>query len=146
MTTLFTIGYEGVGLENWIEILKDNEISLVIDVREKPISRKKGFSKRSLCNALKENDIKYIHMGILGSPGEIRSELHNTHNYPSFFRKYLSYLCKQSGAIKALLDKASRQKGTCLMCFEKDPLKCHRSILTEYLLTNYPNDIKVEHL
>lgn len=145
MTSLFTIGYEGVGIENWVEILKQNGISLVIDVREKPISRKKGFSKTILCDILTNNDINYLHMGILGSPPDLRSELHATQNYPSFFGKYLGYLRKQSGALKIVISKVNKDT-TCLMCFEKDPLKCHRSVIADYLLAKYPGDVRVEHL
>lgn len=146
MTSLFTIGYEGIGVEDFIETLKQHGITLVIDVREKPLSRKKGFSKNSLSSILNINNIKYIHMGTLGSPSSIRDELHETNNYPLFFRKYLSHLIGQSGTLKALISKANSQKGTCLLCFEKDPLKCHRNVITDYLQAMYPDEVKVEHL
>ena len=145
MTTLFTIGYEGVGIDSWINILKQNRISLVVDVREKPISRKKGFSKKNLYDVLNSNNINYLHIGTLGSPSDLRSDLHATQNYPAFFGKYLCYLRKQSDVLKTIIGKASRNS-TCLMCFEKDPLKCHRSVITDYLTSIYPNDVKVEHL
>ncbi len=146
MTTLFTIGYEGVDIENWVKILKQHGITLVIDVREKPISRKKGFSKQTLNCILKDNGINYLHMGILGSPADIRNELHETSNYPLFFKKYLGYLYKQPGAINYIVQKANNQKCTCLMCFEKDPLKCHRSVITDFVLAKYPYEVEVEHL
>jgi uncharacterized protein (DUF488 family) len=145
MTTFFTIGYEGVEIGNWINKLKDNGVSLIIDVREKPISRKRGFSKKSLNYFLQDNGISYIHLSDLGSPTEIRNELYETNNYPLFFKKYLSHLCKQVDALSLIVEKSINKK-TCLMCFERDPLKCHRSVITDYLLARYPEEMQVKHL
>lgn len=45
VNVVYTIGYEGIDLEQFIDIIKKNHIDTIIDVRKNPVSRKKGFSK-----------------------------------------------------------------------------------------------------
>ncbi len=69
---LFTIGYEGRDIDEFVSLLKDNGITRLIDVREIPFSRKKGFSKSRLNERLQNENIDYVHIKALGSPSEIR--------------------------------------------------------------------------
>jgi len=146
MTTFFTIGYEGTSFEDWINTIIAKGISLVIDVREKPISRKKGFSKKILAALLKSHNIDYVHIGCLGSPSNLRNNLYETHNYGEFHKKYLNHLIKEKDAVDLLLKIASKNKNACLMCFEKNPAFCHRSAIADYISANYPDKVKVEHI
>ena len=68
MTVLATIGYEGAALADFIATLKAARVSLVLDIREAPISRRPGFSKRVLGAALEETGIAYLHLRGLGNP------------------------------------------------------------------------------
>ena len=68
MTTLCTIGYENVGLGDFIASLKNAKVALIVDVRELPNSRRAGFSKNILANGLAENGIGYRHIKALGTP------------------------------------------------------------------------------
>lgn len=146
MTTFFTIGYEGTSFEDWINTITAKDIKLIIDVREKPLSRKKGFSKNILASLLRSYNIDYIHIGCLGSPSSLRDYLYETHNYGEFHKRYLSHLIKEQDAIKQLLGIANNKQNACLMCYEKNPAFCHRSTITDYISTNYPNNVKVEHI
>ena len=69
---LYTIGYEGRDIDEFVSLLKDNRITRLIDVREIPFSRKKGFSKSRLNERLQNENIDYVHIKALGSPSEIR--------------------------------------------------------------------------
>jgi uncharacterized protein (DUF488 family) len=69
---LFTVGYEGLMLEAFIQRLQSNSIQTLVDVRELPLSRKRGFSKRALAEALALQGITYLHMPALGCPKPIR--------------------------------------------------------------------------
>ena len=72
---LFTVGYEGASIETFIANLRANKVKCVLDVREAPLSRKRGFSKTQLGRALNDADIRYIHLRELGTPKSVRDEL-----------------------------------------------------------------------
>ena len=137
MCTIYTTGYEGESITQFIQKLHDNEINCVVDVREIPISRKKGFSKNAIALALKENGIGYVHMKALGSPKGIRDELHATHDYSVFFQKYRCYVVNQLDQIVEVLHIAKRAR-TCLLCFEKDCKTCHRSVIADIMVNEMP--------
>ena len=128
-TTLHSIGYETMDPEKFIEKLKRNNINLLIDVREKAISRKRGFSKTILKTALAEASIEYIHMKELGSPSKDRKNLHENNNWAEFSRKYYQYLEGKKDSLVEVCKKA-KEKKSCLMCFEREYTKCHRSLIT----------------
>ena len=83
--SLLTLGYEGYTVEGFIDKLKENKIDVVVDVREIPLSHKKGFSKTPLSENMTINNIKYCHFKELGSPKIIRKKLNNDRDYTSFF-------------------------------------------------------------
>jgi len=124
MKKLFTIGYEGAALDDFMRTLKTAKIDVLLDVRELPISRRKGFSKTALGSALTEAGICYRHEKQLGSPKTIRHQLREDGNYPRFFRKFDRHLIEQSALLETL---AEELKGNvALMCYEKDHEECHR--------------------
>lgn len=71
--TIRTIGYEGSTIEHFIAALRHAEIDVLIDVRELPLSRKKGFSKNQLAEILAKADIEYVHLRGLGDPKDGRN-------------------------------------------------------------------------
>ena len=124
MKKLFTIGYEGAALDDFMHALKMAKINVLLDVRELPISRRKGFSKTALGDALTEAGITYRHEKQLGSPKLIRHRLREDGNYPRFFREFDQHLNKQLTLLKTL---AAVLKGNvALMCYEKNHEECHR--------------------
>ncbi len=130
--SLFTTGYEGENIHDFILKLLTNKISVVIDIREIPLSRKKGFSKNALKTILNENEIHYIHYKQLGSPKKIRHKLHEDRDYESFFNEYRSYISGQLSVLDELKETIN-SGNACLLCFEKDHKTCHRSIVAEEL-------------
>lgn len=137
MCYVYTTGYEGLDIQQFIDKLADNGIEHIVDVREIPISRKKGFSKTAISEALAENGIDYTHMKELGSPKEIRNELRQTHNYEDFMQKYRCYVVGQLDSIVKIW-KYAKAKRVCLLCFEKDCATCHRSVIGDILQTEMP--------
>lgn len=131
MKKLFTIGYEGAALSNFMLALKGAGIDILLDVRELPISRRKGFSKTALGSALNEAGILYRHEKKLGSPKVIRHQLREDGNYPRFFREFDRHLASQSVLLEVL---ATELKGNvALMCYEKDHEECHRHMVADAL-------------
>lgn len=124
MEKLFTIGYEGTALEDFIRTLKEARVDILLDVRELPISRRKGFSKKALSSALTEAGIRYLHEKRLGSPKSIRHQLREDGNYRVFFCEFNHHLTEQSALLESL---AVELKGNVvLMCYEKNHKECHR--------------------
>lgn len=64
--TLYTVGYEGLNIEQFLLMLDKYDIEKIIDIRECPISRKAGFSKNALKNVLAANGFDYTHLAALG--------------------------------------------------------------------------------
>jgi len=125
----FTIGYEGRTVENFISKLKSKGIKQLVDVRERPISRKKGFSKKQLEQNLSDADIKYIHMPKLGSPTDLRCEYKEGGSEISFFRKYAEYVEHNEMDQVKLLEEYVSVEPTAIMCFENLYCHCHRKVL-----------------
>ena len=132
MSDLFTIGYESTELQLFIDCLKENCITVLIDVRDLPISRKRGFSKKSLSEALAQAGINYEHWRQLGAPREIRHELRQTKNWDKYARAYSQVLDVQKSALVDLAVRTNSDR-LCLMCFERDYKECHRSLVAERL-------------
>ena len=133
--TVYTIGYEGKKLEEFISILKANNIKGLVDVRELPLSRKNGFSKSVLSEALEAEGIVYRHYPQLGSPRELRHKLWNEGDYESFFKDYSKWLSSPSAKTYiGDVEGQSHIRTTAIMCFEKDVDKCHRSIIKKKLI------------
>ncbi|RJQ48630.1 MAG: DUF488 domain-containing protein [Gammaproteobacteria bacterium] len=131
MKKLYTIGYEGTALDDFMHVLKAAKIDVLLDVRELAISRRKGFSKAALGGALAEAGIRYRHEKQLGSPRTIRHQLREDGNYPRFFCEFDRHLIEQSALLETL---AEELKGNvALMCYEKDHKECHRRSVADAL-------------
>ena len=130
---LFTIGYEGRTIEQFINMLIKNDVKLVCDVRKNPISRKFGFSKNKLKSLLKVMNIDYYHIPELGIPSEKRTSLCSKHDYDKLFLEYSKSIDEKRiyiNRVYSLLDKNLR---IALMCYEQDSEMCHRHIIRDYM-------------
>ncbi|OGG11455.1 hypothetical protein A2Z00_05760 [Candidatus Gottesmanbacteria bacterium RBG_13_45_10] len=140
MPHLFLTGYEQETIEEFINKLKINHITTVIDIREIPLSRKNGFSKNRLAPILNANGIKYYHLPQFGSPSEIRNDLKSGRSdYLEFFKKYRKYIQGERSAFKDLFEIINNNGKTTLLCYEKDSDLCHRSILANEILKRDKN-------
>lgn len=129
---LFTIGYEGRPIEEFIELLSSRGITAIIDVRENPYSRNRQYSRRSLEAALAEAGIEYIHLKSLGSPKYLRDRLKQDHDYESFNQAYNDYLNTQIDTLSELYNLLTVNT-ICLICLEHNPAHCHRHLIAERL-------------
>ena len=98
MTELMTIGYEGLTTRDFIDLLSRCRVSMIVDIRELPISRKPGFAKASLAAILEKNGIKYQHVSELGCPREIRHEYRDDGNWGRYSRRFKAYLEHSRGS------------------------------------------------
>lgn len=124
--TLFTFGYEGVTIDAFIARLNVAQVRTVVDVRELPLSRKKGFSKTSFCVALAAHGIAYLHTPALGCPKPIRDQYKADANWRIYTREFLKYVKTQDASVRDLV-KISKATTACLVCYEADFSTCHRT-------------------
>jgi uncharacterized protein (DUF488 family) len=134
-TKLFTIGYQELSLEVFLGILKSERIDLLVDIRELPLSRKEGFSKAPLKATLEANGISYSHFRELGAPERLRCELRAGGSWEAFGAGYRAHLKNRRKALRKLTLPLKGCR-VCLLCFEEDPLLCHRSVVAQALLTD----------
>ncbi len=128
---LATVGYEGVSVEEFICELKKADVKILIDVRERAQSRRRGFSKTRLSENLNEAGIEYLHFRELGDPKEGRDAARSG-DYREFRRIYRNVLKRKVAQIAmAEIIEIIEGKHTCLMCYERDETTCHRKIITD---------------
>jgi uncharacterized protein (DUF488 family) len=131
LSALTTIGYEGASLPAFLAALKAAGVTLLLDIRELPISRRKGFSKTPLSQALAAAGIHYQHERALGAPRRVRHRLRADGDLKRYFADFREYLATQ----EALLDQLARTLSgrVALLCFERNAAECHRSVVVASL-------------
>lgn len=134
---LIGVGYEGRTVEAVISQLRETGVAIVVDVRLTPLSRKPGFSKRALAEALQSSGIEYRHLPALGNPRWNRAGFseRSTPDGDRARRRYTEVL-GEADAREALDEIASlTQSGrVALLCFEADERHCHRELLIDMLV------------
>ena len=131
-TGVYSLGYEGLSIDEFLMKLIREKIQCLIDVRNNPWSMKYGFTKHSLQTFCDKVGIEYIGMPSLGISSDLRQNLENKKDYDRLFVSYSKNLVKKSEELD-YLNQLSQKKRIALMCFEKDPNYCHRRILAETL-------------
>lgn len=126
--TLHTFGYEGLTIKRFISRLKASGVATIIDVRELPLSRKPGFSKRSFAEHLSAAGIAYAHMPTLGCPKPIRDRYKVDGDWSKYEKAFSAYLQTRLAEVKELAEIA-KSTDACLVCFEADFTRCHRRIV-----------------
>jgi uncharacterized protein (DUF488 family) len=134
MSTLYTIGYEGAALGDFIATLHAAQIKHVMDIREVPQSRRPGFSKNVLAAALASEGIDYSHWKQLGDPkaGREAARQGRMEEFRSIFESHLAL--PQSQAALSDASKEVMRQATVLLCFERDPRGCHRTLVAHRLI------------
>ncbi|MFI9755104.1 DUF488 family protein, N3 subclade [Streptomyces collinus] len=128
---LWSAGYEGRDIDSFVASLLDSRIDVVADVRLTPISRKKGFSKTRLGEALAEAGIEYTHLRGLGNPKDNRAPFWDGRldEGRARFRGVLRSEAAQTDLER--LAEHARQSRVAVLCFEKDESRCHRQVVLE---------------
>jgi uncharacterized protein (DUF488 family) len=125
-TALYTLGYEGLEVAAFIGLLRTADVRTVVDVRELPLSRKKGFSKTVFSEALGAAGIAYLHMPTLGCPKEVRDAYKRDGDWARYTRGFMKHLLEQEACVRELA-KIAGGTTACLVCFEADFSACHRT-------------------
>jgi uncharacterized protein (DUF488 family) len=145
MPTLFTIGYEQHrSPSSLIDALREAGVQRLVDVRELPLSRRRGFSKTALATALDDAGIKYEHVRALGNPKPYR-DLYKEGRVREGEKRYRKHLHNGSYPALVELGETLDDSATCLLCFEADHDACHRSVIVE-ALDDRLDELDVVHL
>jgi uncharacterized protein (DUF488 family) len=129
-TTLYTLGYEKRSVAEFLAILRRHGIDTVIDVRDVPWSHKPGFSKAPLQRAVEDAGSEYVHAGFAGNPKWLRSAADSTEEMLDWYGWYLKEFPEVEAELHGLVEeKLEQERRVCLVCFERNPEECHRSVL-----------------
>ena len=123
--TLFTIGYQGATVERLVETLAAADVSILIDTRETPMSRRPEFRRRALEASLLDAGIRYVSVPALGAPKALRAQVGDWDVFADGYRERLGLVREE---LERILPLVTAERA-CLLCFEADPDACHRSLL-----------------
>lgn len=145
MNTVATIGYEGTTVPDFLRALTSAGVDLLVDVRAVASSRRAGFAKTALAANLESAGIEYLHLRGLGTPAEGRkaaragqhAEMH------AIFREHLKTPAAQTD-LATLAELVRSGRHVALLCLERNPTHCHRSLVASALTKIHP--VQVEHL
>jgi len=146
-TILFTIGYEGLSLEEYLNKLILSDIKVLCDVRRNPLSMKFGFSKSQLQKACQGVGIEYVHIPELGIESDKRQVLNTQSDYDKLFSLYRSEMLTQTLDYQLKLITLLKEKNRiALTCFEANINQCHRKHLAD-AIANLPDfNYELKHI
>lgn len=131
MPPLYTIGYQGRSLEEFLAVLLREGIGCVVDVRRNALSRKPGFSKTALRKALAGAGIDYLHLRRLGIESAQRKGLKTDEDYARLFDEYRREVLDSADAELTTIEERAYREATALLCYEAEPARCHRRLIAE---------------
>lgn len=132
---LFTIGYEGISIEEYFNKLIKNNIKVLCDVRKNAISMKNGFSKNQLKGYSEKLGIIYFHFPELGIESNKRKNLNEQRDYDKLFDDYKkNVLPKNKISLLKIIEIIKEHNRVALTCFESYHTLCHRNKITESLI------------
>lgn len=138
---IYSVGYEGMTLDALVDRLAGARVSVLVDVRLNPVSRKPGFSKKRLMAALEDAGIEYVHERELGNPQDNRDSFRNGDGEAGRSRMRAALSNGGGEALGRLVDLASCQR-VAVLCVERDHSRCHRDVITDMAVERNP-DIEV---
>ena len=134
----YTIGYEGLNLEQYLNQLLKHKVHCLCDVRRNPYSQKFGFTKTELMSALEKVGIEYIHIPDLGVSYALRQGLKSDSDYYNVLKHYeIDILSHQSSNIEFLKKLLVKYTRIAITCFEAKISHCHRSKIANLMREEY---------
>jgi uncharacterized protein (DUF488 family) len=142
---LATIGYQGATPDGFLRALKEARIELLVDIRAVASSRRPGFSKTKLSANVGEAGIDYLHFRALGTPADGRAAA-RAGKHPEMRKIFLAHMATTDAqdALDDLTEIVRSGRRVCLLCFEADPLHCHRNIVADMVAKKL--GVEITHL
>lgn len=148
-TCLFTIGYEGIPLEVYINRLIEHDVKVLLDVRKNAFSMKYGFSKKQLKNACEGVGILYHHHPNVGIESDKRRELQTQEDYDLLFHQYRETILRNARSLEEIshiLQVIYKHKRVAVTCFEAEVCQCHRKSLSEAIVKKADSTVILRHI
>lgn len=145
MRTIYTVGYQGMGITQFMTLLLQAGVEILIDVRANPVSRMVGFSRRQLAAHCQAHGIEYRNFPSLGIPSHMRRVYlpGNRSQLFALYRQRLHNTISEMTELRAVCES----KQAALLCYEADPATCHRFILAKELNPKgVIRDLRHEHV
>jgi uncharacterized protein (DUF488 family) len=130
---IFTIGYEQRNGEECIASLLEAGVDTLVDVRERPFSRKPDFRKAAIDDRCRAAGLAYESWPRLGSTAHQRKQLWETRDFRTFARRYRDFARRRRAAELDGLAGLAARKTIALICYERAHEECHRSIVADLL-------------
>jgi uncharacterized protein (DUF488 family) len=143
--TFFTAGYQGHNIETFLDLLLSHGVEQLIDVRQRPFSRKPDFNKKRLTAHLAGVGIAYTHLVALGTPKALRDEVRRTHDFAALFAAMQPIIDAHPEAVQEALELA-RARSSVLLCFEAKHAECHRLVVAQAIERLAVGQCAVVHL
>lgn len=134
---IYSVGYEGLELEALVGRLGSAGVTLLVDVRLNPVSRKRGWSRRSLQTALEAAGISYRHEPALGNPTDNRDSFRRGDGEEGR-RRMRERLAADGGPALAQLATDARNARVSVLCVERAATRCHRLVITDVIREQDP--------
>jgi uncharacterized protein (DUF488 family) len=135
--TIFTIGYQGYTLPELVSDLKEHDVEALVDVRYDAYSRRPEFRKGYLQKTIEEAGLEYVHRPELGTPTRLRKKITDEKSGNEVFKLYFERISRVNLRYVEAIADLTRQKRVALMCMERDPRRCHRKILADFLAKRF---------
>ncbi len=142
---LYTIGYEGLSIEAFINRLIKNNVKRVIDVRGNPNSRKRDFSKNNFASLLDQAGIEYRGVPEIGVPNKVKREYLKADRKEELFEWYEANVLDHNSALIGEISVLAQEENSVLVCYEADHNDCHRSHLAKFCQRATPS-LAINHL
>ncbi len=139
--TVYTIGYQGRSLDDFVDTLIAAKVDVLVDIRSRPISRRHDFSKNRLAAHLNRHGVTYWHVPDLGMPLDLLARRSPQDGNTAILAEYRRLLPERLPALLRVIDRASTET-ICLLCFEANAAHCHRSIVADHLRDQWQLDVR----
>ncbi|WP_103665012.1 DUF488 domain-containing protein [Gracilimonas amylolytica] len=142
---LYTIGYEGISAEEYMNRLYSKQVNLLVDVRKNSMSMKYGFSKSQLKNMCQKMGIEFLHIPELGIESDKRQNLNTPKDYELLFDEYKrETLPNRDTELNQLKELTEKYERVAITCFEREHTSCHRHKISDHLHEEY--GVPIEHI
>jgi len=132
---IYTAGYEGLSVDEFLNKLVENGIKALADVRHNPMARRYGFHKSTLSRLCNNLGIEYYHFSKLGIRSEMRQDLNAQSDRDKLFKWYDEEVLESEQNEISNLSSLIKTKPTVLVCMENKPCECHRTTLAKRIAT-----------
>src|SRR5699024_3645847 len=135
---LYTVGYEGVKAEYYMNKLISKDVRLLVDVRKNSMSMKYGFNKSQLKDMCNKLGIAFMHISELGIESDKRKNLDSKAEYKELFKEYeQEILPNRTAQLEKLYSLFKDYHRVAITCFEKEHISCHRHKISDHLNAKY---------